>query len=319
MRKKLCDLVGVSGYENNVSNFIVEYLNRHCQENIIIDNIGNVIYHKKGKFSDKRILFIAHIDEVGFQIIKKIDNEKYEFKTLGNIKMWNINHQIVEFSNGDKGIIYPYDQTIISGKNSENMYVEIVKSNGRNIDIGSTFTFENNFFEHNNCYVSKALDNRISCYCLLESLKGLKELQYDLFIAFTVMEEINMRGARVAISTIQPDIIINIDTSPIGKRNSLVLGNGIGIKLSDSIGVSDENLVNFIKRLAINNNIEFQLEVSDCGTSEIIILNENDYGAKNIALSIPCEHIHSSRVKVNKNDVQECIHLLKSIFNVNIE
>ena len=89
--------------------------------------------------------------------------------------------------------------------------------------------------------------------------------------------------------------------------------NGIGIKLSDSIGVSSRNLVNQVEKIAVDANIKYQREVSDCGTSELIITNEKDTGAERIGISISCLNMNSSLTRVNKEDLEMGLRLVKEI------
>ena len=130
---------------------------------------------------------------------------------------------------------------------------------------------------------------------------------------FSVQEEIGMRGARVAVSEFMPDIIIDVDVSPVGLYNSLKLGEGVGIKISDSIGVSSTKLVKQVEKIAQIQQIKYQYEVSDCGTSELIITNEKDAGAERIGLSIPCQNMHSPLTIINKYDLNTCKLLIDSI------
>lgn len=119
---------------------------------------------------------------------------------------------------------------------------------------------------------------------MLKIIQSKEQYTNDVYFVFSVQEEIGMRGSRVAITTLEPDIIIDLDVSPVGKLNSLEMGAGVGIKISDSIVVSDQDLVEQCERLARENDVIYQREVSDCGTTELIITNEKDNGAKHIGL-----------------------------------
>ena len=62
-----------------------------------------------------------------------------------------------------------------------------------------------------------------------------------------------MRGSRVAITTLEPDIIIDLDVSPVGKMNSLEMGAGVGIKylipLQSQIGIWLNNAKNLPEKM----------------------------------------------------------------------
>lgn len=309
MLEKLCNIIGVSGYENKVIDFLNKEAEKIDLDEVRVDKVGNLVCYKKGNNSKKTILVTAHVDEVGYQIIKHIDKGKYRFKCLGNIKTWNSVQQRVQFSSKKIGTIYAFDETNLKAYNYENLFVDICNEYN-NIEVGETFTYLSEFYENDHYYIGKALDNRISCYCLMELLKKNFQNENDIFFVFTVQEEIGMRGSRVAKSTIKPDIYINLDVSGECEMNSVQINEGVGIKLSDSMAVSSIELVNFAKKVAHNNNIAYQLEVSDCGTSELIITNELDYGCSELGVSIPCLHIHTANSVVAKCDVNSCINLL---------
>lgn len=277
-----------------------------------IDNIGNLIFYIHGYDSNKKILVQAHIDEVGFQVISQLERGQYSIKSLGNIKTWNAYQQRVISSRGIPGVIYANNPEQLKSYNFDNLVLETVGSS-ENILPGEVFAFKAPFFSTNDCYIGKALDDRVSCYCLLEAIKHCGRLQNDTYICFSVQEEIGMRGARVLKSSIRPDVSINVDLSSTEYRNSLKMGKGVGIKLSDSIGISSQRCVELACNIATSYEIPFQLESSDCGTCEFIITNEIDAGCDELGISIPCKHLHCSNTIVNKDDVYACIKILPKL------
>ncbi|MCK4371445.1 MAG: M42 family peptidase, partial [Candidatus Lokiarchaeota archaeon] len=69
LQKKLSDLLGVSGHEEEVRTFILEEIeNRGLADKSWIDPLGNVLAVKEGTIRQNRILLDAHIDEIGFMI-----------------------------------------------------------------------------------------------------------------------------------------------------------------------------------------------------------------------------------------------------------
>ncbi len=146
---------------------------------------------------------------------------------------------------------------------------------------------------------------------MLKVIQSENKYINDVYFVFSVQEEIGMRGSRVAITTLEPDIIIDLDVSPVGKMNSLKMGEGAGIKISDSISVSDQNLIRQCEKAAIENQLLYQREVSDCGTTELIITNEKDNGARCMGLSVPCQNMHSSKTIVFRKDIDMSARLLE--------
>lgn len=315
--KSMSELISVSGYEEAIRNRIKCYIEKNnFQVQVEIDRIGNLIIHKKGEVSNSRIMIIAHMDEVGFQVMNVDNAGNAKVKTLGNIKTWNsINQKVSTWDGQKKGILYCEDPDGIKAQDFEKI---VIMPTIGDFKIGDVLCFETELIDTETQYIGKALDNRASCYVLCELLGSETIGKNDIDFVFSVQEEIGMRGARVAISELIPDIIIDLDVSPVGAYNSLKMGEGVGIKLSDSIGVSSPNLVKKIEKIAQSQQIKYQYEVSDCGTSELIITNEKDVGAERIGLSIPCQNIHSPLTVINKHDLNACKLLVDAIIRFGI-
>lgn len=316
MLKTLSETIGVSGYENSISKKIDSILSMNTDIHIEKDRIGNLICHLNGTAISPKVMIVTHMDEVGFQVMDINEFGNAKLKTLGNIKTWNALNQRLSTSEGEKkGIITCDDAEGI--KQYEYDKLQLIPTKGK-LRIGDVFGFDSQFMETTTQYIGKAMDNRISCYLLCKLLEKNLIIRNSIDFVFTVQEEIGMRGSRVAIAELTPDIIIDIDTSPVGERNSLKMGCGVGIKLSDSIGVSSLSLVNRLEKIAENKNISYQREVSDCGTSELIITNEKDVGAQRVGISIPCQNMHTAMTIVNKADVEACTLLVSSILELGL-
>ena len=67
MLKSLATLSGISSYETEVVDYILNEVKEHCDK-VEKDIMGNLFCFKKGKKQDKTIMFAAHTDEVGFLI-----------------------------------------------------------------------------------------------------------------------------------------------------------------------------------------------------------------------------------------------------------
>ncbi|MFX0026308.1 MAG: M42 family peptidase, partial [Candidatus Hermodarchaeota archaeon] len=69
LQKQLSNLFGVSGFEDEVSNFILDKIeNESLADKAWKDPLGNVLAMKEGSEGKNRILFDAHTDEIGFMV-----------------------------------------------------------------------------------------------------------------------------------------------------------------------------------------------------------------------------------------------------------
>lgn len=65
--KKLADAQGVSGFEDEVRNIIIDELKDHV-DSVDVDELGNVITTRNGKADGKKIMLAAHMDEIGLMV-----------------------------------------------------------------------------------------------------------------------------------------------------------------------------------------------------------------------------------------------------------
>ena len=188
------------------------------------------------------------------------------------------------------------------------------------ISVGDTITRERQLIEMGDCINCKSLDNRISVFILIETLRKIKKtLPYDLYSVFTVQEEIGIRGANVSSMEINPDFGFGLDTTiawdtPGSTKQEQVsaLGEGACIKVMDSSTVCDYRMVSYMKELAKEKKITTQLEILPAGGTDTAgIQRMNPGGSIAGAVSIPTRHIHQVIEMVHKKDVRDSIDLLR--------
>ena len=188
------------------------------------------------------------------------------------------------------------------------------------VSIGDPVTRERELIEMGDCVNSKSLDNRVSVFILLETLRALKgkEVPYDIYGVFTVQEEVGLRGAISAAHGINPDfgfgldVTIAFDTPGAQAQEAVTkLGKGAGIKILDGSVISDYRMVRYLKEIADQHKIPWQPEILPAGGTDTAGVQR--YGKKGAiagAISIPLRHIHQTIEMANKEDIQNCTDLL---------
>jgi endoglucanase len=188
------------------------------------------------------------------------------------------------------------------------------------ISVGDPISREREMIEIGNCVTSKSLDNRVSVFILIETLRRLKgkELPYDLYATFTVQEEVGLRGAMGSVSHIDPDFGFGLDVTiaydvPGSSAHESVtsLGEGTAIKVLDGSVISDYRMVNYLKNLAKDKGIKTQLELLPAGGTDTAAVQR--YGRKGAiagAISIPLRNMHQSTEMAHQGDVGATIDLL---------
>lgn len=328
---KICTTPGAPGFEHRIRKLIIEEVTSLVDE-LSIDAMGNVIAIKKGE-TDKKVAVAAHMDEIAF-IVTHIDEDGFvKFHTLGGFDPKTLTAQRV-ILHGKKDIIgvmgckpihiQSPDERNKAPKTSDYFIdLGLPKSEvEKYIQIGTPITRERELIRMGECINGKSLDNRISVFILIETLRALqgKTLPYDFYALFTVQEEIGLRGAMSVSHHVNPDFGIALDTTiaydvPGALPHEVVtkLGKGAAIKIMDSMTICDSRMVRFLNELAVKHNIDNQLELLTAGGTDTAALQRSGKnGAIAGAISIPTRHIHTVVEMVHQHDVTCCIALLKA-------
>src|SRR5690606_10585074 len=190
------------------------------------------------------------------------------------------------------------------------------------IGVGNPITRERDLIQMGDCINGKSLDNRLSVYILIEVLKALKDhpLPFDLYAAFTVQEEVGLRGAMNAAGHIDPDFGIGLDVTiaydtPGAQPHEMItrLGKGAAIKILDGSVISDPRMTAYMKDMAARHQIPSQLEILTAGGTDTAALQrQGPRGSIAGAISIPLRHVHQSIEMAHIGDIEASIRLLEA-------
>ncbi len=329
--KQICEIPGAPGFEQRIRSFIIEQLIGLVDE-VSTDALGNITAVRRGK-SDKKVMIAAHMDEISFIVTHIDDNGFIKFHTLGGFdgKTLTAQRVIIHGKEDVMGVMgtKPIHVLTPEEKAKPPKTIDYFIDTGlpgdkvkELISIGDPITRERELIEMGECVNSKSIDNRVSVFILLETLKELKgkELPYDVYGVFTVQEEVGLRGAMTASSGIDPDFGIALDVTlaydlPGAAPHEMVseLGKGTAIKVMDGATICDYRMVNFMKKVAQNNDIEYQLEVLTAGGTDTAgIQRYSKGGAIAGAISIPTRYLHQVIEMAHKKDIQLTIDLLSA-------
>lgn len=326
---QICEVAGAPGYEQKVRELVLKNIKDDVDE-IQQDNIGNVYAIKKGKDSSKRVMISAHMDEIGF-IVKHIDDSGFlRFHTLGGFDAKTLTAQRV-IVHGKKDLIGVMGSKPIHIMTAEernktvqlsDFFIDLglpVEEVRKQVAIGDVITRDRQLIEMGECVNCKSIDNRVSVYILIETLKLLKDLPYDVYGVFSVQEEVGLRGASVAAHNINPDFGFGLDTTiaydlPDSKPEEQItkLGEGVAIKIMDASTICDYRMIKFQKEIADKYKIKWQPEVLPMGgTDTAAIQRMGKGGAIAGAISIPTRHLHQVIEMAHKSDIEASVLLLK--------
>lgn len=321
--KKFVYADGVSGDEGGISSVIAADIAPYVDK-VYTDAMGNLIAFKKGTGKNpKKLMFAAHMDEIGF-MVSFIDDKGY----LRVSKMGGINYNAAAFSevifkNGTKGVLVPEARTAAKDFRPEVFYVDIgakdKKDAQRRVKIGDTCRVAPNLVRLAGSRVSgRPIDDRIGCLMLFEAAKAAKSFENDTYFVFTVQEEVGVRGAKTSAFGIAPDYAVAVDIGGSGDLINcapfaVVLGEGIAIKLKDGMVICHKTMVEAMKKIAGEGKIPYQLEILESGGTDTCMLQQAAGGCVAGALSVPTRYGHSAVEVVDMNDVAGGVKILAGL------
>jgi endoglucanase len=327
--KEICETPGAPGREERIRKVVLRELTARGKA-AEVDHMGNVTCLVKGKDSSKRIMCAAHMDEIAF-IIKHIDDDGFaRVHTLGGFDPKTLTAQRVIVHGredligvmGSKPIHIMKPEERTKAPDIGDYFIDFGMAAAKIkalVRVGDVVTRERSLIEMGDCVNSKSIDNRISVFILLETLRLMETPAHDFYACFTVQEEVGLRGATVVAHTINPDFGIGLDTTiaydlPGSSDYERVteLGKGTAIKVMDSSVICDPRMIDFMRKTADAYNIPWQLEILPAGGTDTAALQRSGKnGAIAGCISIPTRHIHSVIEMAHKVDIQASIDLLK--------
>jgi endoglucanase len=333
MRKKLlaelCTVPGAPGFEEPIRKVVLRELEGLCDE-VTLDNMGNVYAIRRGS-SNKAAMIGAHMDEIGFMVTHIDDKGFIRFTTLGGFDPKTLTAQRV-IVHGKEDIIGVMASKPIHVM-SQDERNKVAKLSDYFIDtglpaekvkelvsIGDPVTRERSFIEMGDCFNCKSLDNRLAVFIAIEVLRLLKgkQLPNDVYMVFTVQEEVGIRGANAAAMAINPHFGFGLDTTiafdlPGAAAHEMItkLGDGTAIKIMDASTICDVRMVRYMKEVAGRNNIKWQAEILTAGGTDTAGIQRMSPGGSIAgAVSIPTRHLHQVIEMAHKDDIQASIDLL---------
>ncbi|MDR2568776.1 MAG: M20/M25/M40 family metallo-hydrolase [Oscillospiraceae bacterium] len=324
---ELCGLPGPAGFEERVAAGVKDLLEPFVDETWI-DVLGNVIGVRRcGKENAQKLLFDAHIDEIGF-IVTGVEEGFLRFACLGGFDARVIPAASVMVLTEPPlyGVIPVLPPHVLEEKDTEknfkieDMFIDVgltQEEAARLIAPGTPGVFAYGVREFgDNGLCGKALDDRAGFVAILRTLELLKktELDVDLYVMASVQEEVGVRGATTGTYAVAPDYAVVVDVdhakTPDAKPTeaNTMLGGGAIITHGPNMNPA---LTEMILKLAKENEIKHQISVipGGSGTNARAIQISRE-GVATALLGLPMKYMHSANEVISLDDVEYIAQLL---------
>ncbi len=274
--KELTEAFGPSGFEEEVRDKIYNFV-KDIVDEVKTDKLGSLIAIKKGKKENPRIMFIAHMDEIGL-MVKGFTQEGYvKFLPLGG--WWSpmlVGQKIkLKTKDGKKltGIIGSIPPHLLRKKEEatklpqiEELWIDFGVDADFNpkeklgIEIGDPIVPYSEFeiLGNEKVYSAKAFDDRVASALLVRILEELKDKEFEgtVYGVFSVQEEVGLRGAATSPWVVEPDVAIALDVSisedtpAVKEKSDAKLGGGCSLVVFDVTMIANRKMVNLLKNIA---------------------------------------------------------------------
>lgn len=327
--KQLTEAVGPSGFEDEVRNLIRENVAPHV-DNLYTDVSGNLYAEKSMTAPGPRILLDAHMDEVALMIVHVEDNGLLRFRPIGGIDPRVLVSKPLRIGSEKRfGVIgaKPIHLQEASERRKplpmDKLYIDIGAKDKADalaaIRLGDIAVFATEYEEMgDNCVKAKSFDDRAGCAVLVETLK--KNFNVPLVGAFTVQEEIGLRGATVAGYRVEPDIAIALEATVCydivgapGHGEGTVLGKGPALTVQDSRTIADRRFLEFMISVAEKNGIPYQLRRIKGGSNDFGAIHTTRGGVVGGGISLPLRYMHAPSQMISLDDYQNTIALVGAV------
>ncbi|HHU60442.1 MAG TPA: M42 family metallopeptidase [Natronincola sp.] len=324
---QLTEVNGAPGQEGEVRNLIREQIEPFVDE-IKTDALGNLIAIKNPRAIGPKVMLAAHMDEVALMIVGIKNNGMLEFRPIGGIdprvlvaKTVIVGKKKINGVIGAKPIHLQRPDEREKALSIQELYIDMgVKDKEeakRLVSLGEIAYFTTKYEEFGEGKVkAKALDDRVGCALAIRLLQ--EDLSFPLIAAFTVQEEVGLRGAGVATYQIKPDLALILEGTTASDvpgtdehKHATSLGKGPAITFMDRAVITHPPLVKELFALANEKNIPVQARRNTAGGTDAGQIQLTESGTKVAVIAVPCRYIHSPASVMSKKDYDGAYELIK--------
>ncbi|HYE03757.1 MAG TPA: M20/M25/M40 family metallo-hydrolase [Phycisphaerales bacterium] len=339
--KRLCETPGVPGREERVRQLIEQEV-RGLFDEVWTDPLGSLICRRGPRPGGNgsrpaarangtrptKVLLLCHMDEIGFYV-KGIEESGFlRVNNVGGFDTRNLfaRRVLVCTRSGDyPAVLTPGGRPVHIASDEDKKKIpevkEFIVDLGMSAErvrelvrIGDYVVLDEPLIEVGDKVVSKALDNRVACWLGIEAIRRLDASgaghACELFVAFTVQEEVGLRGAKAASFGVDPDIGVGLDVTlscdtPGVPCDECVTnqGRGFGLHVMDSSFISDHRLIDDIEAVAEANSIPCQRTILLRGGQDAAAAQLATRGARAVGIVVGTRYIHTVSEMADKTDL----------------
>lgn len=327
--KNLVESYGVSGHENRVREEVKRLLPPWAKPEK--DEAGNLILQLGAPAAGTktpRILVIAHMDEIGFEVksISKDGRLEVEWRGNGDLSFFAGHPALVHTESRDLDAIMElpnqWDEPNFQWPREQERAIRVdvgartaEEAAKLGVKIGDTVTIPKTYRPLLGTRANgRSFDDRVGCGALISAVWALggPVKGRDVTFVWSTREEIGLVGAaelakRLSAEGRIPDNVFAVDTfvssdSPLESKRfgDAVLGKGFVVRAVDNSSIVPRDLVEKLVKLARATQIPVQYGITGGGNDGSAFTR---YGSVDIAIGWPLRYSHSPGEVIDTRDL----------------
>jgi putative aminopeptidase FrvX len=326
--KTLADEYSVSGHEQSVRHQVLASLPSWAQAKTHTDNEGNLIL-EVGPDRDP-VMFIAHLDEVGFEVSDILPDGLVSLRTRGGLfpSLWEGQPALLHFDGRGRvplnGIFVPRDTATTKQPEALRAWFGVDAAALKKLGVvnGLAVTaYKDATRLGPTRFTARALDDRAGSTALILAAQRINPatLKRKVILSWAVREETGLEGAIAMAKKYGATVkrVFSVDTlvssdSPLESTRfaHARLGQGAVIRGLDNASIAPPAELDRVVNLARQQNIPLQVSATNGGTDGSSFV---PYGVLHLALSWPGRYSHSPVEVLDLRDLQALERLVHAI------
>lgn len=270
-----------------------------------------------GNLKNPQKMITAHIDEIGFQVIKKNADGTFMISQSGHAypPMLVNSHVYVQTKKGKVlGFIYPQKEMgDYAAETFHDIFLEVMEPDA--VEIGDFGSYERIFMENDEKIIATALDNKISIQMIFEMIEENPELLKENMFAF-VTEEETTYDCIAGLSKLYPvEYAFVLDMIPVNQNAQAKLevypemGKGPAV-----LYAMHKYHVNPILKAQLDKlNLNYQKTFVSIDFPPEPQLTQQNGVTKGLNIMVPMNGWHSTGYTMLKKDYDEMKELVKTL------
>ena len=326
----LVTAVGVSGREEQVRSRILDQLPAWARNAAVVDAMGNLVVTVGS--GAPHIAYVAHMDEIGYMVTNIRDDGLIQVAKHGGFFDRQYEGQLIEIhaAAGDvPGVVAIPSTHLWRGLDSPSDdfdHADVL------IDVGTRSREETEALGialldpitvpkritrlAGTRMAARSMDDRFGCAAAVALARRIqpRSVSGTLTLAWVVQEEVGLRGAAALAATIEPDVVVPIDsyvTSDSALESPRVgyheLGAGPIIRALDTSHIAPIDLVRRLVGFAEASGLRLSYGATQGGNDGSMFRNAH---SRVLPLAIPIRYSHSAIETIDTTDLVGLVDLL---------